>query len=177
MPKTPPTLLLASAMRAWAGLLRPAWQLARQNQRAVVFSVLIGAVVAAAPYVVAAAMLALVMLLRDLGDIQNWLLALFLVGLPLCVTLPLALLGMGAVILPLCLWLRPQRWRDAWTLIVLSALAGGACIALLVTALQVWDGYWLLPWGALSGGCMAGYWWRCIAATYLPPSGTSTPRG
>ncbi len=84
---------------------------------------------------------------------------LWLVVLPLVVTILLVLLGSVLIGLPVTVLLRKRGGESAAAYIAAGAVGGLALPALVLLALNAPSGYWTCLLGAFSGGVTGATWW------------------
>ena len=126
--------------------------------RAFARSVLAGALVGAAPYLLFSTFFALLGLTRveQATDIPA---SLLLAIAPLLVAAPIVAGGTLLIGLPFTAWLARHDRESALAYSAGGLVAGAAFAALLVFVIDVRDGYWLAGLGAASGGVTGWTWW------------------
>ncbi|WP_334655813.1 hypothetical protein [Sphingomonas panaciterrae] len=126
--------------------------------RAFAKSVLAGALVGAAPYLLFSTFFALLGLTRveRATDVPA---SLLLAIAPLLVAAPIVAGGALLIGLPFTAWLARHDRESAVAYIAGGLVAGAAFAALLVFVIDVRDGYWLAGLGAASGGVTGWTWW------------------
>lgn len=126
--------------------------------RAFAKSVLAGALVGAAPYLLFSTFFALLGLTRieRATDVPA---SLLLAIAPLLVAAPIVAGGALLIGLPFTAWLTRHDRESALAYSAGGLVAGAAFAALLVFVIDVRDAYWLAGLGAASGGVTGWTWW------------------
>ena len=126
--------------------------------RAFAKSVLAGALIGAAPFLIVSMMFGLFGLdkIERLSDIP---VSLFLAIMPLLVAVPIVAGGAVLIGLPLTAWLTRHARESALAYAGVGIIAGAALAAMIVFVIDVYDGYWLAGMGAASGGVTGWTWW------------------
>jgi hypothetical protein len=85
---------------------------------------------------------------------------LYLVALPVLVTVPLVLLGSVLIGLPATLLLKRRGQESAAAYMLVGAIGGTAILLLALLLMRASEGGWLCLLGAFSGAVTGGTWWR-----------------
>gem|GEM_PF-6234294 len=85
---------------------------------------------------------------------------LLLTAAPLLVAVPIVACATIIIGLPVTAALNRQGRESAPAYGCIGAVAGAIVTAAIIFLLDVLDGYWLVPFGALSGAVTAYTWWK-----------------
>ena len=137
--------------------MRPAWT---ALLRAFVQAVLLGAIAAAAPMLVVTGIIGTASILdggpRGDGVIAP---ALYLMVLPLVVSLPVVLTASLIVGLPVTLLLKRWNRESAWAYAACGAVAGALIPLVGLLAAGAPSGYWTALLGVIGGAVTGWTWW------------------